>query len=434
MTHQFVESYTEYAAVLLRTDNQLAKEDRWISRCFLTCGFADVESTDELVFSHAESGVQITCDSDALAINVGASSQALRQCYSDLFTVLKNMGWVKVEVHTDADVEEVIAEMAAYIPASYDLTMEPGAGANRAALVNDLRATIVTRQTEQEHGLAQSNEAAVPMAALHGTPVVAGRPTLPAGEQAPSQAAEVRADRIPTLQEPGSASAGSLEEAIRLVALGQQQMQQQFAGFMAMLASGQLGGNRLAPPGGAMEAASNGQAAPRPPAEASTGEAGQLDTQRAQESVQARGAGQVTVATTATPTSDVGLIPAAPDERGDARTTVDTIGRVPSHPDDVPAAAISPAIAAPKEEGEQAREARVLQEANGSEIANTKPASAGTTQFNWASTNALHQPLTDQQQQLIAAVTMVVQTALSEVFMLRNAVDRLGGAPASTGA
>lgn len=434
MTHQFVENYNEYAAVLLRTDNQLAKEDRWISRCFLTCGFADVESTDELVFSHAESGVQITCDSDALAINAGASSQALRQCYSDLFTVLKNMGWVKVEVHTDADVEEVIADMAAYIPASYDLTMEAGAGADRKALVDDLRAEIVTRQAAQDHDLARSSEAAVPIAALHGTRAVEDRPSSPAGKQPPPQTPAVPGDRLLTLQGPGNAAAGSLEEAVRLLAHGQQQVQQQFAGLMALLASGQLGGNRLAQSEGIMEAASNAQATTHRPVEASAEEQGLLDAQQAQESVQARGAGQVTVAPTSTPTSDVGLIPASPDVESDARTSADTIGRVPPHPDDVPVAAVAPAIAAPKEEGLQAGEARALQQPNGSETTNAKSMSAGATQLDWGSTNALHQPLTDQQQQLISAVTMVVQTALSEVFMLRNAVDRLGGAHTSTGA
>ncbi|MFY1903677.1 hypothetical protein ACOTBZ_28730 [Achromobacter xylosoxidans] len=434
MTHQFVESYNEYAAVLLRTDNQLAKEDRWISRCFLTCGFADVESTDELVFAHAESGVQITCDSDALAINAGASSQALRQCYSDLFTVLKNMGWVKVEVHTDADVEEVIADMAAYIPASYDLTMEAGAGADRKALVDDLRAEIVTRQAAQDHDLARSSEAAIPIAALHGTRAVEERPSSPAGKQTSPQTAAVPGDRLLTLQGPGNAAAGSLEEAVRLLAHGQQQVQQQFAGLMALLASSQLGGNRLAQSEGIMEAASNAQAATHRPVEASAEEQGLLDAEQAQESVQARGAGQVTVAPTSTPTSDVGLIPASPDVESDARTSADAIGRVPPHPDDVPVAAVAPAIAAPKEEGLQAGEARALQQPNGSETTNAKSMSAGAAQLDWGSTNALHQPLTDQQQQLISAVTMVVQTALSEVFMLRNAVDRLGGAHTSTGA
>jgi hypothetical protein len=426
MTHPFVESYSEYAAVLLRTDDQLAKEDRWISRCFMTCGFSEVESTDELAFVHVESGVQITCDSDALAIDVGASAQALRQCYSDLFTVLKNMGWMKVEVHTDADVEEVIAEMAAYIPASYDLTMEAGAGADRTALVNDLRAEILSRKAEQGHELAQPNEAAVPMASLHVGSVV--------DEQAARQAAGVPSDPPLNSQEPSNAAAGSLEEAVRLMAYGQQQIQQQFAGLMALLASGQLGGNRFAQPVEGVAAASNSQAASHPAVEASMQSTVQLAAQHARESVLARDVGQVAVAKTAAPTSEVGLIPAAPDEQVDAHATVDTIGTVPPHPDEVPVAAAAPTIAAPKEEGLQVRESRVLQQPSSAEISNARPASAGATQPDWGGTNALHQPLTDQQQQLISAVTMVVQTALSEVFMVRNAVDRLGSAPASTGA
>ncbi|WP_165596092.1 hypothetical protein, partial [Achromobacter xylosoxidans] len=300
--------------------------------------------------------------------------------------------------------------------------------------VDDLRAEIVTRQAAQDHDLARSSEAAVPIAALHGTPAVEERPSSPASKQTPPQTPAVPGDRLLTLQGPGNAAAGSLEEAVRLLAHGQQQVQQQFAGLMALLASGQLGGNRLAQSEGIMEAASNAQATTHRPVEASAEEQGLLDAQQAQESVQARGAGQVPLAPTSTPTSDVGLIPASPDVESDARTSADTIGRVPPHPDDVPVAAVAPAIAAPKEEGLQAGEARALQQPNGSETTNAKSMSAGATQLDWGSTNALHQPLTDQQQQLISAVTMVVQTALSEVFMLRNAVDRLGGAHTSTGA
>jgi hypothetical protein len=434
MTHPFVESYSEYAAVLLRTDSQLAKEDRWISRCFMTCGFTEVDITDELAFAHAESGVQITCDSDALAIDAGASSQALRQCYSDLFTVLKNMGWAKVEVHTDADVEEVIAEMAAYIPASYDLTMEAGAAAERTALVNDLRAEILTRQAEQGHELGHSNEAAVPMASLHIGSQVEERPASPAAEQAPLQAAEVSRDRSPSSPQPRNTAAGGLEEAVRLMAHGQQQMQQQFAGLMALLASGELGIKRFAQPVEAHEATSSPQTTSTPPVRPSMERAGQLATQRAQEREQTRSPDQVTVEATATHTSDVGIIPASPDDQVDARSTVDAIGTVPPHPDEVPASAPAPAMAPSAEGTLQAQEPRVPQQPSRSEISNARPDSAGVTQLDGEGTPPSHQPLTDQQQQLISAITMVVQTALTEVFMLRNAVDRLGDARASTGA
>ena len=70
MTHQYVESYPDYTAVLLRSDDEPGKEDRWITRCFLTCGFSEHDSSEEMVYVHAESGVQVACDGDALALSL----------------------------------------------------------------------------------------------------------------------------------------------------------------------------------------------------------------------------------------------------------------------------------------------------------------------------------------------------------------------------
>ena len=84
MTHQYVESYPDYTAVLLRSDDEPGKEDRWITRCFLTCGFSEHDSSEEMVYVHAESGVQVACDGDALAIGQVGNALDLRHCYSCL--------------------------------------------------------------------------------------------------------------------------------------------------------------------------------------------------------------------------------------------------------------------------------------------------------------------------------------------------------------
>lgn len=95
---------------------------------------------------------------------------------------------------------------------------------------------------------------------------------------------------------------------------------------------------------------------------------------------------------TATHTSDVGIIPASPDDQVDARSTVDAIGTVPPHPDEVPASAPAPAMAPSAEGTLQAQEPRVPQQPSRSEISNARPDSAGVTQLDGEGTPPSHQP------------------------------------------
>ncbi|WP_207002585.1 hypothetical protein [Trinickia mobilis] len=126
MTHQLVDSYPDYAAVLHRTDNQPAKDERFIVRAFLTCGFEDQTSSDDLEFRHIESGTLVTCDGEALALHLSDDEAQLRVSYSDLFLVLRNLEWETASLYCTGDVEDKLHEFASFIPASYDLELSAG--------------------------------------------------------------------------------------------------------------------------------------------------------------------------------------------------------------------------------------------------------------------------------------------------------------------
>lgn len=416
MTHQYVESYPDYTAVLLRSDDEPGKEDRWITRCFLTCGFTEHDSSEDMVFFHSESGVQVACDGDALAIGQVANTQDLRHCYSDLFMVMKNMGWQAAVVYTTADVEELIAEMAAFIPASYDVELAAGSNAAKDELVEGLRQDIEARQAEQDGGAPAAAEPVLRMADL-----LPNAPKIGAAEQAVAREPVVHATPSQPPQAPNNAVPAASHAPADLVAVmanlarGQQMLQEQFGGLLTILAGGAPGQRGLAANALTLETADAMEQVASETAAAAGAVVGGLQTAddaQAQQPVPSAPAAKV---------MDVGRIPDPPSDDDDVQAEVaSVIGHIPAHPDAAPShAAVEPS----QSTSEEPRKGLSPQPATSGERASVDADLAVSADQSAHAALAPEYKLTHRQVQVIESLTSVMRIALSELFSMRNEMD-----------
>jgi hypothetical protein len=125
MTHEWIEEYETFEAVL-RCTNELGKWDKLQTlRAYQTFGWNDASPIgDELMFAHEDTGVIVRHDGDVLAIVFGDGK--LSDVLGDLFSVLSALGWVHAEVfHPGETIAALLRDMAAAIPAHMDFDVHP---------------------------------------------------------------------------------------------------------------------------------------------------------------------------------------------------------------------------------------------------------------------------------------------------------------------
>ena len=124
-THEWIQNYEHYEAVLSCTHKISAWEKEQTLRAFQTWGFDDATTTgNDLSFIHVETGVIILHDGGVVAIQF--SDGDVVKALADLFTVLNSLGWRKAEVfHRQETLDALLTDMGKAIPANLDFDVHP---------------------------------------------------------------------------------------------------------------------------------------------------------------------------------------------------------------------------------------------------------------------------------------------------------------------
>ena len=352
---------------------------------------------------------------DALAIGQVGNALDLRHCYSDLFMVMKNMGWQKAVVYTTADVEELIAEMAAFIPASYDVSLSAGSNDAQEALVEGLRQDIQTRHAAQDVGGSAGDEPVLRMADLLPESSIA-RAAEEASTRPPVALATTheQAEAHPSVQAAAQLPA-DLVGLMANLAKGQQILQEQFGGLMTILggaAAAQRGvaTGSLLPPAGPDDAAevAAGVAPPAENAEPHTSDSGPDH--------------RPVTTTLGDPDMDVGRIPDPPADIEDTQEVATVIGHIPANPDSDQSKS---AAGIPQSATESQRTDTALSPAVPRERISADAVLAVAAQQSYDHALGPGDRLTDPQVQVIESLTGVMRTALTELFLMRNDMEEM---------
>jgi hypothetical protein len=443
MTHQYVESFSDYKAVLLRSDDEPGKEDRWITRCFMTCGFTEHENGDEMVFVHIESKVLIACDGDALAIHPVDDPKALKLAYSDLFMVMKNMDWKRAEVYTMDDVDELINDMAAFVPASYDLSLDPGSAGGQESVVESLREDIAAQHAARQAGLSSPPEPTLKMA-----DILPGNAGLMAPEPAPQVPLHApqpgRAATEPSVAVPAAPGGDQISDLLAALVRGQNAMQTQFTGLMTTLVQTiKEGQTSVRWEGPDVAAGIPASAAYEPASELRQSQVAAALPVQNQQMIKAAELVAASPAAAATPTpatsmartdliSGVGRIPAPPIDDGEVSASGVTIGRIPGYADSDSSELIESGFL----EGPAQVEGANLDFPT--DLGGHDPGVSHARDYDATGSSAQdaltildtavgrsQSLLMPEQLQLIDSLTRGMQAALREVFAIRNQLDLL---------
>lgn len=155
MTHQLIENYSDYFAVLARTETGDPKDERFVTRAFTTLGFDDKDSGDEGVkFVHDETRVTVTCDGVTVAIypTDAVNDDAISGIYGDLFLAIQRLGWSSAILYcSEKNAEDVLHEMASHVPASFEnFRITLGETGPNAEDVADIREAVAAHHDEVE--------------------------------------------------------------------------------------------------------------------------------------------------------------------------------------------------------------------------------------------------------------------------------------------
>lgn len=150
ITHEWIEGYQSFEAVLVCTNVLQPWNSDQTSRCFQTYGWTDstMPGYDYQQFTHEATSVTVLYDGGLLAIDyagIGVGKERLPEAYGDLFSTLHALSWKMAQVyHHPATLGALLDHMGTAIPAHLDFDLEPANLVEAAPLGNDVD-TIVER-------------------------------------------------------------------------------------------------------------------------------------------------------------------------------------------------------------------------------------------------------------------------------------------------
>lgn len=144
ITHEWIENYTEYEAVLVCTNALQGWDKVAVVRAFQTYQWNDGTTLgNDASFSHIGSGVIVLHDGNLLAIVCG--HEMLDEALPDLFEVLYALGWRSAVVyHPPETMSALLVDMGRAIPARLNFDIQP-APAGRAISDFAEGATLIER-------------------------------------------------------------------------------------------------------------------------------------------------------------------------------------------------------------------------------------------------------------------------------------------------